>query len=208
MRTLAVGILSALIGMMIGAAATMLGMRVWLHVETLKDVTEIVVAFATVVGAGSLVVALLAYKDVGRSALLQRTMQVLSDTSEEGGEEHRKALFSFEGRWGPKIVPMSSAFASALFEAGLQPCESENYKKWNAARKHLNSLETLSFAYVYRIADRHILAETVGLEIVRSAAYFAELIKLVAEDYPTHAHTWLIIPKAAKLLEEKDWARG
>jgi hypothetical protein len=167
----------------------------------IKRITDIVVALATVVAAFSLVVAVLVYKDQERSSRLQRTQTLLAAASGDWNDDQRKALFGFEGRWNPNITPMSPTEADALFKIGDRPSENDQYKKWNAARKHLNVIETLAFAYVYDMADDEILASTMCLYMARSNRYFAALIERAKADYPRH--TWQVIPQAVRSMEDR-----
>lgn len=167
-----------------------------------KRGTDIATAVATAVAAASLTFAYLSYRDQERTSRLQRTQTVLAEASKEYVDDtQRAAMFKFTGRGTDTIDPMSDTEANTYFTISDKPDTSENYIKWNAARKHLNILEGLSFAYIHNLADEKILAEVSCLEIVRSYEYFASLIEKFTKGHP--AHGWLDIPKAARLLEAK-----
>jgi len=170
--------------------------------DTLKTVTDIVTAGATVVAALSLVLAYFAYKDQERSALLLRTQAALATAAKEYSDDSiREPLLQFKGRWDDIIRPMTDAEAEDLFNISVKPDNSPAYRKWNAARQHLNTLEGLSFVYVNDLVDRKFLASVTCLEIVRSNRYFAPLIRKFAGPYP--AHGWWTITKAAEMLEHE-----
>jgi hypothetical protein len=76
------------------------------------------------------------------------------------------------------------------------------YEKWDTARRHLNELEIFAFAYVYDFADRKLLAAAACGGMVRSDAYFKELIDVFREKFG-NAQAWQIIPQAVRMMERE-----
>lgn len=126
----------------------------------------------------------------------------------------RRALFvyfpdRFEGAPTPDRV-LSRSDAEKLRDIALKRDftaeDYRTYEKWDVARRHLNGLELFAFSYVYNFSDRTLLAASGCGALMRSNAYFKELIDAFREKYGT-AQSWQIIPKAVTLME-RDFGKG
>jgi hypothetical protein len=141
-------------------------------VDLYKRVTDTFTAIGTVVLAATLVVTALGYLEEERTGRLQRTSELLR--APDVDEELRIALFAmFPGRWTTPVIPMTHEEAQSFFDIGRQKPEKnqEVYDRWNVARKHLNRVETLAFAYLHDLADTEILAAARCAYMSRSNDY-------------------------------------
>jgi hypothetical protein len=139
------------------------------------------------------------------TARMQRTLQFLKEiNTAENGVQRRALLEQFPDRWTKKIDEdkiIKPTEAAALFAIAGKPSADEPYRKWDAARRHLNQLEIVAFAYKYNLADRNILAAAACRSIVRSNLYFRELIEALRQEYGA-GHSWQLIREAAAKMEE------
>ncbi len=113
-------------------------------------------------------------------------------------------LTAFPDRW-PKTItsPLSPDTAESFIEVARNPDRDKDlYVRWNAARKHLNRLEEVAFAYIYDFVDSEILAASSCAPLVRSNQYFKALIEAFRRDYGDR-HPWQLIPQAAALMESR-----
>jgi hypothetical protein len=183
-------------------------------VDRYKRCTDTVSALGTIVAIVGLVVAYNIYKghreeannqreSVERIALLERTAALLvSPADTERAENHRKAMLTqFRGRWKPKMTDLISPDeARKLWDASADPSH-RSHGKWDAARRHLNGLEPIAFAYVHGLADKEILARSHCKYLTRSALYFGELIERFRIEYGV-GHTWQVIAHAATAMRK------
>jgi hypothetical protein len=160
---------------------------------------------AVVATAVSVAVAAYAIWRNWRTGVLQRTSTFLIDLRKED-ETKRLAIWrAFPRRWDPDMtVQMTAEEANRLFQVGGRPEEhgSLEYEKWNVARRHLNELEDIAFAYVHRLVDRDILSASKGQYLKRSARYFSPLIEKLRVEYGDE-HGWQVIKKALQLMERR-----
>jgi hypothetical protein len=202
----------------------------WRYI-TVRHVTAAGIVFA----AGSFGIACLEYWHKGQEERLQRALSLIekantepaapqyhalaaTDAEEEAAKwkavEARRALVvkfqdRFEGKPIP-VNPLDRSLAQSLLDTSLKVKfdteDRELYEKWDTARRHLNELEIFAFAYVYDFADRKLLAAAACGPMVRSNAYFKELIDVLKEKFG-YAQSWQIIPKAVTMMEH-DWGTG
>jgi hypothetical protein len=111
----------------------------------------------------------------------------------------------FEGKPIP-FKPLDKDVATSLLDTSLKTYigekDRELYEKWDTARRHLNELEIFAFAYVYDFADRKLLAAAACGRMVRSNAYFKELIEVLRVKFG-YAQSWQIIPQAVTMMERE-----
>jgi hypothetical protein len=137
------------------------------------------------------------------NARLERTLKTL--TGGAADEPQRKAMFEkFPDRWKVPIgKPLSYDDAVAYRDTCTRPWENEALcAKWDVARKHLNELEPVAFAYVHDFADSEILAAAMCVYMVRSFRYFEQLILALRELYGP-GHTWQVIKQAVTSMQQK-----
>jgi hypothetical protein len=145
---------------------------------------ERVNVLANCIIAGGVWIALLAYWGSERTARLQETLKFVytspATTEVERGDLFIGMIDYFPERYKyPENYPIKTCLtperAKSLFDVSAKP-KDPLYDEYNTARKHLNSLVPISFAYVQGIGDRRILAEDSCVSLVRSYKYFATLI--------------------------------
>jgi hypothetical protein len=172
-------------------------------VDIYKRTTDTVVAVGTLMFALSLVVAVYAYLDQERTGRLQRTLSLLSPQDSDAGEAQRLAMLTkFKGRWPKAMVPLAPEKAKAYFDISTEPeRDKELYDEWNVARKHLNQLESIAFAYVHDLGDRKTLAAATCLYMARSSRYFKELIDIFGRELP--GQSWQVISEAVSRMEKR-----
>jgi hypothetical protein len=165
---------------------------------------EVVTALATIVAAGSLVVAVLTYRDQEKSARLQRTLDLFKALNVEEPDNDRKMILTaFPDRWQKNMTPLAPDVAETFIDAARHPDQDQGvYERWNTARKHLNRLEEVAFAYVFDFVEPEILAASACSTLVRSNQYFKALIEVFRREYGDR-HSWQLIPQAAALMESR-----
>jgi hypothetical protein len=111
----------------------------------------------------------------------------------------------FDGKPNPD-KPLERSVAVSLLDTALKTRldtnDRELYEKWDTARRHLNELEIIAFAYVYDFADRKLLAAAACGGMVRGNAYFEKLIEVLRDKFG-YAQSWQIIPQAVKMMERE-----
>jgi hypothetical protein len=124
----------------------------------------------------------------------------------------RKAVFRyFPGRSETPVRRLPEAEAKQLLEIALAEDlkndeDRKRYEKYDVARRHLNELEGLAFAFVYDYASRELIAAAQCARLVRSNRYFEELFKAFRDKLGL-GQSWQIIPYAVKLMEQ-DYGSG
>jgi hypothetical protein len=174
------------------------------RVEWYKLITDGITAAGTVFVAASVVVAVLTMRQEDKAKRLERTYALMHEFNRaEFEEEGARMLKYFPGRYEyPKIKkPMEYDLAQKLWGVSKIRYEKDNetVRKYNAARKHLNRVETLAFAYVHNTAEPKVLATLICPTLGRSNIYFEELIKVFRQVGP--AQSWQVIPKAASMMQ-------
>ena len=168
------------------------------------DVLEIVKAAGTFVTGVSVLVAAFALWMNWRSAVMQRTLTFLEAYRTENDATRVEMRTEFEPLFGNvRDAKMGSLEADALYlKASLATDDgSAEFKKWQVARRHLNQVERISFAYVHGLVDRKLLCNWSGEYIVRSAKYFHPLIEKFREGRGD-THPWQVIEKAKKRMDK------
>jgi hypothetical protein len=80
--------------------------------------------------------------------------------------------------------------------------EDNKLEAYNTARRHLNALQDLAFAYVHATADRETLARAVCPAMSKSRFYFGPLIAEFRADVGV-SQSWQVIPEAVDMMERK-----
>ena len=192
---------------------------------------ERVTAFGILFAAGTFAVAYSDYRHKGQEERLQRALSLIeksnteppatqpralatTDVEEEAAKwkavEARRGLVAhFPNRFDGQPIPdkrLERSVAVSLLDTSLKArlgtSDRELYEKWDTARRHLNELEIFAFAYVYDFADRDLLAAAACGRMVRSNAYFKELIDVLREKFG-YAQSWQIIPQAVGMMERQ-----
>jgi hypothetical protein len=172
---------------------------------TFKRTTDTITAVATVISAVTLGVAALAYLDQERTNRLQRTLTFLTQAEQSVSEDEREAIIEeFPERWKRDIrMPLSREEARSFLRVAREPkTDPQLYYKWNLARKHLNQVETLAFAYIHDLADAEILATSTCASMARSNLYFKELIDVFRSEFGA-GQSWQVIPQAVRAMESQ-----
>ena len=174
-------------------------------VDIFKRVTDTFTAAATVILALTLVVTADGYRREERANRLQRTLAILARANGNytDWEAQRDAMFAyFQDRWqDPMVGTLSKKRAEIYFKVSNQAATTgTDYAEWRIARRHLNDIGDLAFAYVHELADRETLAASECVTIVKSNRYFKELIKAFKALGP--GQYWQVIPKAVAQMEK------
>jgi hypothetical protein len=156
----------------------------------------------------AIVVAFIAYSYYDRQAKLQesngrleRTLKILHSGPEDN--DQRLAMFDlFADRWTvPPGTPLPRDDAVDFSKKCTRPRDfPEICDRWNVARKHLNEIEPIAFAYVHNLGDSRILAASTCVYIARSFRYFEQLIEAFRELYG-NGHSWQVIKQAVTGME-------
>jgi hypothetical protein len=152
----------------------------------------------------AVVIAVWAYQATETVGRLQRTLNLLNPPSSPGAEKQRRAMLqNFPDRWvNPIKDPLPYAQAEDYFKSCREKPDSESCKKWDVARRHLNEIEPLAFAYVHGIGDKRILAAATCVYMARSYRYFEHLIEVLRKEYNA-GHSWQVIRQAVMRMENK-----
>jgi hypothetical protein len=169
-----------------------------------KDWTRAVAAIGLLLVAGGLFFIARTYWDREQTDRVKRTFEGIAAAENSVNEEESRGLVrEFPGRWQKTVrFCLGREQSEAFLEVALKPDDSANYKRWSLARKHLNGAETLASAYYYELGDRGILTTRSCGYLTRSSKYFAHLIGVFGQ-YFGGGQRWQVIPKAAKLMEDK-----
>jgi hypothetical protein len=168
-----------------------------------KLTAERVTAGAAVVTALGVVVAALTYIDQERTSRLQRTFQIMAQSSRYlTDKEFDDLKIAFVGRWNnPVGKPISLDEAQMLFRISPHP-ESEGYQRYDLVRKYLNAVETIAFAYVKNLADDELLAQLTCPSVAKSSRYFQQVIAVFGRELG-ETQSWQVIPQAVKGMESR-----
>jgi hypothetical protein len=148
---------------------------------------EAVNALANVIIAAGVVVALLAYLGSERTARVEQTFKLIEDLSPPHSAEEVAAAAQqfkamtkyFPARYEfPLKTPLPLADAQSLLAVARHPERSEEFEKYDTARKHLNALIPVAVAYVHGLGDPAILADRECSFLARSYNYFEHLIEV------------------------------
>jgi len=109
---------------------------------------------------------------------------------------------AFPGRFDVEIKnPITKAEAKEFWDISAKRFKKGHVvERYNLARRHLNRLEPLAFAYVHDVAEPEVLAASICPVMVRSNFYFQELIQVFGENLGP-AQGWQVIPRAVKSME-------
>ena len=160
---------------------------------------EIVNTLANVVIAGGVWIALLTYWGGERNARVGETLSLIDinpPRTQESEAAQYKAMFEdFPDRFDYPIKTTLPEVTARKFVAIATQPNDEFYPKYDTARKHLNSLEPIAFAYVHGLGDRKILADAACLSMVRSYKYFESLIDAFGQRFG-RLQPWQVIRQA------------
>lgn len=167
--------------------------------ENYKLITDTLTAAGIVVLAATLVIIIkgnVLEENKARLERLDRTFGVLNTAHQIEDEKQQKdSIRLFEHRWDPQITqPLPREKAELFYDVAIKP-DSGKHEEWNVARKHLNAVETLAFAYMHEIGDQKIIAASECASMTKSYQFFKSLIEVFGEKLgPTQS--WQIIPQA------------
>jgi hypothetical protein len=137
------------------------------------------------------------------NARLERTLRILQGTREDN--DQRLAMFDlFPGRWTvPLGTPLTTEEAIDFREKCTKPRDHADLcKKWDVARKHLNEIEPVAFAYVHNLGDSKIIAASTCVYMSRSFKYFERLIEAFRALYG-NGHSWQAIAHAVTNMKNE-----
>jgi hypothetical protein len=154
--------------------------------------------------AGMLFFIARAYWDQEQTDRLKRTFEIIAAVESSVNEEEMRGLVrEFPGRWQKNVrFCVGKEESESFLEVALKPDDSAKYRRWNLARKHLNGIEPLAFAYYYGLGDRRILTASSCGYLTRSSRYFGHLINVFGA-YFGGGQPWQVIPKSARLMEDE-----
>jgi hypothetical protein len=163
------------------------------------------------VAASQLEVTALQYQDQERTGRLERTYKFMDAAGNYlNAEERKQLIIQFPGRWEKDVqFCLSRDEADRFLQVALEADryskhpekDSDQYKRWNLARKHLNQVETLAFPYFHNLIDREILAASACESMAKSYKYFRQLIEVFGV-YLGGGQSWQVIPTVVKLMDK------
>jgi hypothetical protein len=168
----------------------------------MSELTDKVMAISTAILATGVAFAAASYVEEQHIARLQRTVEFLLPTYTED-EQQRIAMFEeFPDRWEiPMKAQLPPKEAQRFFDASANP-NSKDYYRWDVARRHLNHLEPLAFAYCYDLGDQKVIAANACPTMKKSYHYFQKLIDLFSLKFGSN-QSWQFIKKAVVDMDKR-----
>ena len=171
-------------------------------VDKYRRATDTVTAAGTVFLALTVAVTAWGIHREESKSRMQRTLYFLNSAYTEDEQQRIAMLEEFPNRWKPQITePLSKDEAQNFFDVSTEPKNTQHHR-WNVARKHLNNLEPLAFAYAYDLADPKIIAANACGLMTRSYQYFKELIDLFREKLGP-GQSWQVIPRVVNDMNDR-----